>query len=68
MPTSLSLSTSLRLTLASAVLRFLRDETGASLVEYVLLVALLAVVCLGTLTLLGSSAAAKLTTAASAIP
>lgn len=59
---------SLRPALASAVFRFLRDETGASLVEYVLLVALLAAVCLGTLTLLGSSAAAKLTTAASSIP
>ena len=31
----------------SAVLRFLREEDGASLVEYALLVALIAVVCIG---------------------
>jgi pilus assembly protein Flp/PilA len=40
--------------------RFNRDEKGASLVEYVLLVALIAVVCIVALNLLGSSASTKL--------
>ena len=40
--------------------RFNRDEKGASLVEYVLLVALIAVVCIVALQLLGSSASTKL--------
>ena len=40
--------------------RFNRDEKGASLVEYVLLVALIAVVCIVALDLLGSSASTKL--------
>ena len=40
--------------------RFNRDEKGASLVEYVLLVALIAVVCIFALQLLGSSASTKL--------
>ena len=35
------------------------DETGASLVEYALLVALIAVVCIAAITLLGNSAATK---------
>ena len=33
-----------------------RDEEGASLVEYVLMVALIAVVCIGAVTFLGDSA------------
>jgi pilus assembly protein Flp/PilA len=41
--------------------RLNRDEHGASLVEYVLLVALIAVVCVVALQLLGGSAASKLT-------
>ena len=49
--------------LSSALARFLREEDGATLVEYVLLVALLAAVCAGTVTLLGTSAAAKLNSA-----
>ena len=35
------------------------DETGASLVEYALLVALIAVVCIAAITLLGNSASTK---------
>jgi Flp pilus assembly pilin Flp len=38
-----------------------RDESGASLVEYVVLVALIAVVCIVALQLLGNSAATRLT-------
>jgi len=39
--------------------RLVRDEEGASLVEYVLLVALIAVVCIAAVTLLGQSASKK---------
>ena len=47
--------------------RFNRDEKGASLVEYVLLVAMIAVVCIVALQLLGSSASTKLTSIGNAI-
>jgi pilus assembly protein Flp/PilA len=47
--------------------RFNRDEKGASLVEYVLLVALIAVVCIAALTLLGGSASTKLSSVGNAI-
>ena len=39
--------------------RYGQSERGASLVEYALLVALIAVVVMGTVRLLGSSASAK---------
>jgi pilus assembly protein Flp/PilA len=39
--------------------RLVRDEEGASLVEYVLLVALIAVVCIAAVTLLGQNASKK---------
>jgi pilus assembly protein Flp/PilA len=35
---------------------WIRDEEGASLVEYVLMVALIAVVCIAAITLLGAAA------------
>ncbi len=54
-------------TLRSMAARFLRDEEGASLVEYVLLVALIAVVCVGAVTLLGGNVNTKLGTAATAL-
>ncbi len=47
--------------------RLRRDEQGASLVEYVLLVALIAVVCIVALQLLGGSASTKLTSVGNAI-
>ena len=37
----------------------LTDERGASLVEYALLVALIAVVCIAAITLLGNNASTK---------
>jgi pilus assembly protein Flp/PilA len=40
-----------------------RSERGASLVEYALLVALVAVVCIGAVTFLGNSGSTKLTRA-----
>jgi pilus assembly protein Flp/PilA len=36
-----------------------KDERGASLVEYALLVALIAVVCIAAITLLGNNASTK---------
>jgi pilus assembly protein Flp/PilA len=47
--------------------RLARTERGASLVEYALLVALIAVVCIGAVTLLGGNANSKLGSAASSI-
>src|SRR5258708_65666 len=44
-----------------------RDEAGASLVEYALLVALIAVVCIVAVSVLGSNASAKFSTVGSAI-
>ena len=39
--------------------RIVRDDEGASLVEYALLVALIAVVCIAAVTALGQSASEK---------
>ena len=50
-----------------ALARFLRDDDGATLVEYVLIVALIAVVCVGAVALLGTSANTKLNSAAAAL-
>jgi pilus assembly protein Flp/PilA len=46
-------------TLKNRMIGLVRDEEGASLVEYVLLVALIAVVCIAAITLLGTSAKDK---------
>ena len=43
------------------------EERGASLVEYALLVALIAVVCIAAVTLLGNNASAKFNSVASSI-
>jgi pilus assembly protein Flp/PilA len=48
-------------------LRLSRDEEGASLVEYALLVALIAVVCIAAIALIGTSASSKLNSAGSTI-
>ena len=45
----------------------IRDERGATLVEYALLVALIGVVCVTALTLLGSTASDKFSEVSSAI-
>ena len=47
--------------------RFGRTERGASLVEYALLVALIAVVCIVAVTLLGKAASSKFSSVASAV-
>ena len=44
-----------------------RTDRGASLVEYALLVALIAVVCIAAVTLLGSNASDKLDSVADSI-
>ncbi|HEX9683589.1 MAG TPA: Flp family type IVb pilin [Acidimicrobiales bacterium] len=43
----------------------INSERGASLVEYALLVALIAVVCIAAITLLGTAASEKFSTVAS---
>ncbi|MEY2453653.1 MAG: pilus assembly protein Flp/PilA [Acidimicrobiaceae bacterium] len=43
------------------------SERGASLVEYALLVALIAVVCIAAITLLGNNASSKFSTVAGSI-
>jgi pilus assembly protein Flp/PilA len=43
------------------------DDRGASLVEYALLVALIAVVCIVAITFLGGQASAKFSTVGSAV-
>jgi Flp pilus assembly pilin Flp len=47
--------------------RFIREEEGGSMVEYVLLVALIGVVAIGAMKFLGSTAGNKLNTVASNI-
>jgi pilus assembly protein Flp/PilA len=47
--------------------RFDRDDQGASLVEYALLVALIAVVCIAAVTLLGGNASTKFSDIATAV-
>ena len=47
--------------------RFGQDERGASLVEYALLVTLIAVVCIVAVTFLGNSAESKFDTVGSSI-
>jgi len=47
--------------------RFSNDERGASLVEYALLVALIAVVCIGAVTVLGGNANNKFSQIGSAV-
>jgi len=45
----------------------IRDERGASLVEYALLLALIAVVCIAAITLIGNNASKKLSSSGSAL-
>jgi pilus assembly protein Flp/PilA len=47
--------------------RFGNDERGASLVEYALLVALIAVVCIVAVTLLGKNASSKFSSVGSSL-
>ena len=47
--------------------RFAQDEKGASLVEYALLVGLIAVVCIGAVSFLGGKASSKFSSIGSSI-
>ncbi|HEX2701088.1 MAG TPA: Flp family type IVb pilin [Acidimicrobiales bacterium] len=51
----------------TVVRKHIKDERGASLVEYALLLALIAVVCIGAITLIGKGANNKLSSVGSAI-
>ena len=53
--------------LSHAVARFLREDDGATLIEYALLVALIAVVCVGAITLVGNNVNSKLNSAATSL-
>ena len=53
--------------LATWIRFHIKQERGASLVEYALLVALIAVVCIAAVSLLGSSASSKFSRVGSAI-
>ncbi len=52
---------------ASTVRHFWADDEGATLVEYVLLVALIGAVCVGAVTLLGTNTNTKLNAAATTL-
>jgi pilus assembly protein Flp/PilA len=47
--------------------RFVKDESGAALVEYGMLVGLIAVICIGAVTLLGTDVSTMLTSIANAL-
>jgi len=51
----------------AAARKFVRDEEGASLAEYGLLLALIAVVCIGAITILGTNISKMFSTLAGAI-
>jgi pilus assembly protein Flp/PilA len=53
--------------LATWLRAHVEDERGASLVEYALLVALIAVVCIAAITLLGNNASKKFDSVAGSI-
>ena len=53
--------------MTSFIARFVRDESGATAIEYGLIVALIAVVIIGAVTTLGSNLNGTMTTAGSAI-
>ncbi|MCY2987907.1 MAG: Flp family type IVb pilin [Planctomycetota bacterium] len=47
--------------------RFVREEEGATMVEYGLMVALIAVVCIAAVSLVGTAVNSKFTTVASSV-
>jgi pilus assembly protein Flp/PilA len=53
--------------LAAVARAKVRSDSGAALVEYALLVALIAVVCIAAVTFLGSSASGQMNTAGNSI-
>ncbi|HEV3225791.1 MAG TPA: Flp family type IVb pilin [Acidimicrobiales bacterium] len=57
----------IQLSHAVASLRHRHDDRGASLVEYALLIALIAIVCIAALTLLGGNASSTFNSTASSL-
>ena len=53
--------------LATWLRAHMNDDRGASLVEYALLVALIAIVCIAAITLLGNNASTKFDSVASSV-
>ena len=51
-----------------SVIRFLKGEDGPTAVEYAVMLALIIVVCIGTITALGQNANATFTTVKNALP
>ena len=49
------------------LINFFKDEEGATMVEYALMLALIAVVCIAAVTVLGNSASTKFTEVATAV-
>ncbi len=53
--------------IASVARQFVRNEDGATMIEYGLMVALIAVICIGAVTALGAGANGTFTTAAGSL-
>ena len=53
---------------AQRVVNFLKREDGPTAVEYAVMLALIIVVCIGTITALGNNANATFTTVKNALP
>ncbi len=67
MPTALHFASSVSSSVSSFARRFWSNEEGATLVEYVLLVALIGAVCVTAVTLLGTNTNTKLNAAAATL-
>ena len=50
------------------LINFFKDEEGATMVEYALMLALIAIVCIGAVTAIGTKASSTFTNAASKLP
>jgi pilus assembly protein Flp/PilA len=50
------------------LMNFFKDEEGATMVEYALMLALIAIVCIGMVTLVGNSASNVFSSAAASLP
>ncbi|MBL8891622.1 MAG: Flp family type IVb pilin [Planctomycetaceae bacterium] len=49
------------------VVRFLKDESGPTAVEYAIMLALIVIVCIGTITTVGNNARARFQTIATTL-
>ena len=50
------------------LLKFLKDEEGATMVEYALMLALIAIICIAAVTTLGGKASQTFDNAATSLP